>query len=86
MMTENNIMIKTAKEIQSIVTKIMLNISKNVLARACRYDQLNIQISEMTDDELETKFALYSEIQSRDAFTEVMQELLDIELDNRELA
>jgi hypothetical protein len=40
----------------------------------------------MTDDELETKFALYSEIQSRDAFTEVMQELLDIELDNRELA
>jgi hypothetical protein len=49
-------------------------------------NEIKNQISDMSDDELETKFALYSEIQSRDAFTEVMQELLAIELDNRELA
>ena len=46
-------------------------------------DEIKSQISGMSDDELETKFELYSEIESRDAFTEVMQELLAIELDNR---
>jgi hypothetical protein len=47
-------------------------------------NEIKNQISEMTYDELELKFELYSELESRDAFTEVMQELLAIELDRRE--
>jgi HSP20 family molecular chaperone IbpA len=47
-------------------------------------NEIKNQISEMTYDELELKFELYSELESRDVFAEVMQELLAIELDRRE--